>query len=194
MIPQLSVLRRLLALLLLGLVAQIASAAWRQSMVPPAGLPAVQLAVGDTVRILAGLAEDGEQTRVELAAPDRVGSVVYAFHPECSQGEAVAREWTKRWDAPPMGPRVRRIAVSHALPATAAAYARRADWKIEVLSVAHLEPTALGYVLASRTPWVFVFDAAGILRYHGHGNDPSAVDRSVRALAQRRSSDLEDDA
>lgn len=36
--------------------------------------------------------------------------------------------------------------------------------------------------LLSRTPWVFVFDPDGVLRYHGHGNDMEGLAESVRAV------------
>ncbi len=102
----------------------------------------------------------------------------------------MAPEWAKRFDAP-VASGVRRIAVSHARPAAAAAYAEGAGWEVDVISVAQLEPTAQSRVLASRTPWVFVFDSAGVLRHHGHGNDLGAVGRALRGLAQRRPPNLE---
>lgn len=62
---------------------------------------------------------------------------------------------------------------------------------IDVISMAQLELAAQDRVLASRTPWVFVFDSAGVLRHHGHGNDLVTVGRVLRGLAQRRSPNLE---
>lgn len=183
------VLRLVLALALLALTAQVASIARQSGAVARAGSPA-RLAVGDTVRFLDGATADGERTQVDLASPQRAATVVYAFHPECRQGDAVVPEWAKRFDAP-VRSGVRRIAVSQARPAAAAAYAKGAGWEVDVISVAQLEPAAQSRVLASRTPWVFVFDSAGVLRHHGHGNDLGAVRRALRGLAQRRSPNLE---
>lgn len=182
-------LRLVLPLALLALAAQVASIARQSGALARAGSPA-RLAVGDTVRFLNGAREDGERTQVELASPQRAATVVYAFHPECRQGEVVSREWAKRFDAP-VRSGVRRIAVSQARPAAAAAYAKGAGWQVEVISVAQLEPAAHGRILAARTPWVFVFDSAGVLRHHGHGNDLGAVGRALRALAQPHVSNLE---
>ena len=182
-------LNLVLALALLALTAQVASIL-RQSSAPARARTPARLAVGDTVRFLNGATEDGKRTQIALASSQRMATVVYAFHPECLQGDAVAPEWAERFDAP-ISSEVWKIAVSQARPAVAAAYVKKAGWQVDVISMAQLELAAQDRVLAARTPWVFVFDSAGVLRHHGHGNDLGAVRRALRGLAQRRSPNLE---
>jgi len=182
------VLRAALALALLAMAIQVAWIARHLSSPARPGSPA-RLAVGGTVRFLNGTTEDGERTQIRLASSQGGATIVYAFHPECRLGDAVAPEWAKRFGAP-VGSGMRRIAVSRARPAAAAAYGKGAGWQVEVISVAQLEPTAQGRLLASRTPWVFVFDSSGVLRYDGHGDDLGGAERALRALPQRHSSHL----
>ena len=35
----------------------------------------------------------------------------------------------------------------------------------------------------SRTPWVFVFDADGVLRFHDHGGELERVEQAVASIA-----------
>ena len=77
---------------------------------------------------------------------------------------------------------VQRIAVTNDSVGPAVAYAERFGWNVEVLSVAELTPGDREYSLFSRTPWVFVFDSAGVLRFDGHGRRLEQMIQVIAAL------------
>ena len=74
------------------------------------------------------------------------------------------------------------MAVTMDLPEPALAYAARFGWKMDVLSMSQLTPADRDYSLLSRTPWIFVFDSAGVLRFQVHGTDVELAEDAVRRL------------
>lgn len=159
----------LLAVLLLGLATQMSGVASRKlgttDPVRKVQLgQAAPLALGDTLRSLAG-------------------TVVYAFDSECEHSHAVAPAWAEHFAAAPTTPRLRRLAVTLEDSETAARYSKRFGWHVEVLGTAQLPLGGLEVSLVNRTPWLFVFDFAGVLRYQGHGADLERMEAVARSIA-----------
>ncbi len=149
--------------------------------IPPAVAPA--LGVGDTVSAVAGEIRAGETKVIPVATGSGKATVVHAFHPECAYCDSIAPAWSRyasREDAGTI--LVRRLAVTMDLPVPAMAYAARFGWKMDVLSMSRLTPADRDYALLAKTPWIFVFDSAGVLRYQGHGGDLEQAEEAVRRL------------
>lgn len=161
----------LLAMLLLGLAVQVSVVAKRDFLVddsPDALDPlehSARLAVGDTVRSLAG-------------------RVVYAFSLECEHSEALAPAWAEHFvKVAAAASSFRRTVVTSDDPETAVRYSKRYGWDVEVLGTAELALEGRELSLVDRTPWLFVFDSAGVLQYEGHGAE---LDRLEKVLGEHR--------
>lgn len=168
---------------LLSLAAQLAVAAQRVlTNDRPNALPA-PYALGDTVRFLEARGSDGGPVQLSLAGTEATATVLYAFHSECVHCRAVAPAWAERFAVPDVASsRVQRVAVTQEDPTAAVHYANRFRWNVDVLSLSHLSPRNRALLLVSRTPWVFVFDSAGVLRHHGHGSDLAKVEHVLRSI------------
>ena len=152
------------------------------------------LSIGDTLRFLAGPGADGEPTGVRLATRTGTVTVLYAFHSECVHSLEVAPKWAVHFaeEQPAEGrsddaSETRRIAVTRENQEVATAHAQRFGWSVPATSLLDAASNTrarqdIHASLLSRTPWVFVFDSDGVLRYHGHGADLEGLARSVRAL------------
>lgn len=176
-------LNALLFLLVVGIGGQAVLAVGRAWQASPPSAPASAMVVGDTLPALAGNLEGSIPTNVRLATNAGVATVLYVFHPDCVHGHVVAPEWAEHFSADRTdSPMVQRIAVTNDSVGPAVAYAERFGWNVEVLSVAELTPADRGYSLFSRTPWVFVFDSAGVLRFDGHGRRLEQMIQAIDAL------------
>lgn len=172
-------LNLLLFLLVAGIAGQTALAvnrAW-QASTPPA--PGSAIVIGDSLPTLAGSLEGGIPTTMRLATDTGAVTVLYVFHPSCVHCHAVAPMWADHFSADNQ-PVVRRVAVTNDVVESGVAYAERFGWEVEVLSVQDMKPGSREHSLLSRTPWVFVFDSVGVLRYQGHG---SRLDQMMRAIS-----------
>ena len=173
-----------LFLLVLAIIAQTLHVMVRPQPADDAMAPApTTVLIGDTVPSLIGYAEDGVLTTVSLDADADTATVVYAFHPECAFCDTVALEWAAHFaaDDPTAGP-VRRIAVTRERPGPAATYAELFTWETGLLSVSGFEETSPEAFLVSRTPWIYVFDPDGVLRFHAHGAELERVDHAVAEI------------
>ena len=178
----------LLAGLIVGIAAQVFLVASRIPYEADTAIPAAPLVVGDTVHSLAGSTIDGVAKCVRFTMKTETVTVLYSFHPECAHCHPVAPAWAKHFSNDSTSASyVRRIAVTEASPEAAAAYARRFGWNVELLSVSSLEPSDREYFLLSRTPWVFVFDSGGVLRFHDHGSELEQIDDAVLTIASATS-------
>ena len=92
-------------------------------------------------------------------------------HPDCAHSDRVALAWQAHFANGLGDPNVRRIAVTSDAPAAAAQYAARFGWQVELLSLAHPDHAGQARSLTSRTPWLVVFDARGVLRLQAHGSE-----------------------
>ena len=177
-----------LIVLALGVAVQVLVAASRGHPVDAAGVPAAQLAVGDALPRLEGVDVHGNPSSIPLANDDGVVTVLFAYHSVCAHSDTVAPDWTSfladgSWSAG----RARTLAVTRDLPDAALAYAERFAWDVEILSTPDVPPSDIRHSLVSRTPWVFVFDPDGVLRFQGHGEELDLVERAVAALASATS-------
>ncbi len=145
---------------------------------PPALAPYL---VGDTLVRLDGLKVDG--TEAVLAIPMLTGAatVVYAFSSECAYCEDVAPEWASHFGKQG-GEGIRRVAITRDPPQTAASYAERFGWEVPILSIPDLVATDRRSFLLSRTPWLYVFDRDGALRFQGHGSSLDRMDEAASRL------------
>ena len=176
-------LNALLFLLVVAIGGQTVLAVGRAWQASPPPAPASVMAVGDTLPALAGNLEGNVPTTVRLAAGSGIVTVLYVFHPDCVHCHAVAPEWAEHFAASHTNrPVVQRIAVTNDSVAPAVAYAEGFGWNVEVLSVEELTPGDREYSLFSRTPWVFVFDSAGVLRFDGHGRRLEPMMLAIDAL------------
>ena len=178
-----------LILLLLGAAVQVLVAASRARPADAAGAPAAQLAVGDALPRLEGVDVDGNPSSIPLANDDGVVTVLFAYHSVCAHSDTVAPDWTSfladgSWSAGV----TRTLAVTRDPPDAALAYAERFGWDVEILSAPDVLPSDIRHSLVSRTPWVFVFDSDGVLRFQDHGGELDLVERAVAGLASATSS------
>ena len=67
-------------------------------------------------------------------------------------------------------------------PGPAASYAQQFNWDIELVSVSDFAETSPEAFLISRTPWVYVFDPDGVLRFDAHGADLEDVDHALAEI------------
>jgi len=173
-----------LILLVSAIVGQSLYLAFRTTPRDDPGRPASQVRVGDTLGFLSGHVEDGTATTLPLREERGAVTVLYAFHSECGFCDDVAPAWGRYFAAPDSGTAgLRRIALTRDPPATAADYARRFGWRVELLSVSRLPDTSREHVLVARTPWVFVFDSDGMLRFHDHGAELERIDKAIATIA-----------
>ena len=147
-------------------------------------VPTANLLVGDTFDYLEGRREDGVLTTVPLHAERGRATVLYVFDSQCAFCDDVAPTWRRHFATAVSGASsIRRIALTRDLPVSAARYARRFGWQVDLLSVSGLAETSREYSLVSRTPWVFVFDSNGVLRFDGHGAELVRIDQAVEAIS-----------
>ena len=171
----------LLALLVCGVLAQILVVIGytRDAEDPLTSAPGVL--VGDTLGTLSGHGADGTLTIVPLTADPGTITVLYAFHPECAYCDTVAPTWASHFAS--ADPTVRRFAVTGDLHGPAATYAASFGWSVDLLSVSQLEITDRQYSLISKTPWLFVFDWQGVLRFQDHGSELERVEQAIAAIS-----------
>ncbi|MCY3546851.1 MAG: hypothetical protein OXH49_08205 [Gemmatimonadetes bacterium] len=176
-------LNALLFLLVAGIGSQIVLAVSRAQQAAPPPASATELVVGDTLPALTGSLEGNVPTTIPLVTDADIATVLYVFHPDCVHCHAVAPEWAEHFSADHIDwPVVQRIAVTNDSVGPAVAYAERFGWNVDVLSVKDLTPADREFSLFSKTPWVFVFDSAGVLRFNGHGRRLGQMIQAIEAL------------
>ena len=173
----------LLALLVVGIAVQIWSAAGRMPVDDGSALME-PLAVGDTVPVLNGYSGLGVPVRISLPNDEAARvTVIYTFHPDCVHSRSWGREWARHFgQVQAIDSGVRRIALTLDGPSSGQDFAKHFGWEAEFLSVAGLSPRQREYSLVARTPWVFVFDSDGVLRFDGHGGQLKQVNAVVSRL------------
>jgi hypothetical protein len=106
-------------------------------------------------------------------------TVLLAFSPTCAWCDSVAPHW-RLWTNG-IGSQIRVVGVVSADPAAALRYTHAHQWRLADLIVVDSAVTGvLGRQLTRKTPWLFLFDSAGVLRYSGHGNEHAVIDSLVR--------------
>ena len=165
-----------LALLATIQVGAIVAMAGRAKHPPPPRLP--DLVIGDAVLDIRGRDSLAGSTTVALRRKDTSWTVLLAFSPTCAWCDSVAPRW-KRWTGAIAG-QVAVVGISSAEPAAALRYTHAHGWKLGRLIVVDSAVTGgLGRQLTRKTPWLFLFDSKGVLRYSGHGNEVGTIDSLV---------------
>lgn len=174
-----------LTVLVMGLVFQSAVAIKRtqeaNTRQPASGR---LMAVGDTLLEVRGYLRGGISSTIRLASSPGTVTILYSFHPECVHSHTVAPNWAEHFSAVfDREAGVRRIAVTNDITDAAYEYAERFGWDVDVVGIRPLKPAHREYALVSRTPWVFVFDSDGVLRFEGHGNTLEQIGQIVAGLS-----------
>ena len=136
------------------------------------------LAIGDGIPAIRGRDSLAAITTLPLRRRDMSWTVLLAFSPACAWCDSVAPRW-KRWTES-VGGRVAVVGISAGEPSAALQYTRAHGWQIGTLIVVDSAITGmLGRQLIRKTPWLFLIDKRGILRYSGHGNEVGIIDSLV---------------
>jgi hypothetical protein len=167
-----------LALLAVVQVGAILVIAHRVSHPPIVRPP--DLAIGDGVPAIRGRDSLAAITTLPLRRTGASWTVLLAFSPGCAWCDSVAPRW-KRWTEA-AGGRIAVVGIASGDPSEALRYTRAHGWKIGELIVVDSALTGvLGLQLTRKTPWLFLIDKRGVLRYSGHGNEVGTVDSLVGA-------------
>lgn len=179
----------LLFLLVLVVIAQVVHVAVRPGKTMGGVAQERGVRVGDTVGALTGYDDDGVLAILPLEADPGTVTVLYAFDSECVFCDDVAPEWASQFATQAAAsPAIRRIAVTRDLPGPAATYAERFGWQVDLLSVAQPAQAGRESSLVSKTPWVFVFDSDGVLRFQDHGAELQRMEEAIAAIQTSRMS------
>lgn len=154
-----------LSLLVVVQVALFASR--RASPDLPAAPPPAFIVPGDRLgNVTVILAGDRSEPLVGPSAER--ATLVMAFHSECAHCATVAPAW-QEWLEARATSSLRILGLSREPLEGAQAYARQHGWPLEIASVPD-DPTAEGFRLVTRTPWLILLDADGVVRFEGHGD------------------------
>ena len=144
----------------------------------PSTVPTPDLVIGEAIPAIQGRDSLSVITSVPFRRKDTTWTVLLAFSPTCAWCDSVAPRW-KSWTRG-TGSRAHVVAIASGDPSAAIRYTHVHDWKIAELIVVDSALTGvLGRRLTRKTPWLFLIDASGILRFSGHGNEVGAVDSLV---------------
>jgi hypothetical protein len=151
-------------LIVLGVlaVAQLVALGYRQSQIPTG--VGQRLMAGGSVRAIEAHDRTPRPTTLITAQP----TLLLVFHSECAFCAKVAPTWRAWLEG--HGREARTIAVSAEPFALAAAYAAEHWPGAEVRTVSAEVLGGAGHALTSRTPWLFLIDAAGTIVAEGHGD------------------------
>lgn len=136
------------------------------------------LVIGDAIRAIPGRDSLSRITQVTVRRSDPAWTVLLAFSPTCAWCDSVAPLW-KRWTRD-SGVRAHVVGLASGDPLAARRYTHAHEWRLaELLVVDSAVSGVLGRQLTRKTPWFFLVDSAGVLRYSGHGNEIGIVDSLV---------------
>lgn len=160
-----------LVLLALGQLVVLLGGSWREAPERPRPEP---LRLGDQFATLDGQM-DGKAVQIALRRPDNRWTAVLAFASTCVHCDAVAPVWSS-WLRQEHAFDV--VGITRDSASVAAEYSREHGWPLRILNVERGDPRT--DVFVSRTPWVFLFDEHGVMRYEGHGSTVGAMDSVMR--------------
>lgn len=170
-------------LLVLLVFTQLALFANKAGRVPP---PAESVfATGERVTVLNGWSLDGQPTQRAIADGNGRWTAVIAYYSTCSYSEQAADQWRDwlRLDHPFRVVAITKDSVTHAR-----AYRNRHEWRVEVIAVPDARLRSAEARLSTRTPWVYLFDSEGVLRYTANGKYLPGLDRVALDLGRSLSS------
>ncbi len=142
-------------------------------------------ALGDTLDWIAGRSADGSGDTLAMSTPDGSVTVFYAFSSDCAHSDGVAPEWADHF-ADGFGEGVTRVAVTRDRREAAVQYANRFGWQVRILSDPDLPTADRRRFFLSRTPWLYVFDRRGVLRFQGHGSELNEMREVAMKLSAAR--------
>ena len=161
----------LAALFQAGLLWTRAAAARAPRVAPP-----VFLATGDVLPTLRVRHEDGTRAPFRLASADGRWTVVLSFRSDCKPSQAVVPAWSE-WLGRTHPVNV--LAVTRDSLPVAVSYRDAKGWPVRVLSLERPKRGTPEHSLVTRTPWLFLVDPAGVVRYQGHGGTLSTLDSLI---------------
>jgi hypothetical protein len=149
----------------------------RKAVARPAPVgPPVFLAVDDTVPQLRVRHEDGTRAAHRFASGAGRWTVVLSFRSDCKPSQAVVPAWTA-W----LNTRhpVDVVAVTRDSLPVATTYRDARRWPVRVISLERPRRGTPEHALVTRTPWIFLLDPSGVVRYEGHGGTLPVVDSLI---------------
>lgn len=151
---------------------------WRHSVAasPPARPPLVFHKVGDRLETMRVVAEDGVPKAWAAGRGEARWTLVMSFRSGCAPSRSAApawRAWLER-EHP-----VSAVAVTRDSIAAARRYRDAAGWKVPVISVNGAQRGTSEHLLVARTPWLFLVDPEGIVRFQADGTSLAAVDAFI---------------
>lgn len=146
------------------------------------------LRVGDTLEIVVGtlLTSGGEPAHAQggyyLKRSDGRWTTLLAFTAECRYCDSVGplwRTWSRRHGSSNV------VGITNDEPAVAHHFTNQYGISWVVLSLAGLPRDAVERAIAGRTPWIYLFDGMGVLRFEGHGRLTASIDSLLMSEAER---------
>jgi hypothetical protein len=101
------------------------------------------------------------------------------FSPNCPHTATVSSEWA-RWTAGAPSD-VEVLAISADGLAGAVTYAKTHRWNAAVGSIPEWAESAVSRAMLGRTPWIFLLDELGLVRFDAHGAHLAQLDSAVAA-------------
>ncbi|HEX9899443.1 MAG TPA: hypothetical protein VGC81_09460 [Candidatus Methylomirabilis sp.] len=173
-----SVERYVIVVLALAAAVQATAVASRAISRPAPASDYTPVMPGDEVSFLVGRNEVGQETRVSLNNTAGRLTAVLAFHSECGWCEKAAPGWAD-WLASQQEFDV--VALTMDPPAVATAYAKGHGWDVRLLSLVDRPSDAVELKIVNYTPWVYVFDARGVMLHQQNGGDLTQLSQRVDA-------------
>jgi hypothetical protein len=143
---------------------------------PAARPPLVFQSLGDTLGSLQVLAEGGSRKAWRAGSAEAAWTVVMAFRSDCVPSRNAAPAW-REWLGRPHP--VKAVAVTRDSLSVARRYRDSEGWAVPVLSVNGARRGTPEHLLVARTPWLFLVDPQGIVRYQGDGTSLAALDAFI---------------
>lgn len=144
--------------------------------------PPPDLKIGDEVDTVHAIASDADTAWTHFKRSDGEWTAVLAFYSNCPYCEAVSpvwRDWLSRSHS------MRVVGITRDSLPVARRYVTHHGWDIPVLSVLGAPLGSTAQLIVNRTPWVFLIDARGIVRYAGHGQTIALLDSLRSQVAVR---------
>lgn len=134
---------------------------------------------GDRLEQLAG-SVGGSNRRLTLSTNGVKWTALLVFHSACPHCETVAPKW-REWLN--VSHDVEIVAVTRDPDSTAEAYRDRHGWQVDVLSLGEPPEGTPEYLITGRTPWLFLVDPKGKIRFTGHGQLVDTLETVMYELA-----------
>lgn len=151
---------------------------WKRSVAasPPPRPPLVFQRVGDRLEDVRVVAEDGTRRAWGPGRSEGRWTLVMSFRSGCVPSQSAAPVWRSWLDR---GHPVAAVAITRDSIATARSYRDSVGWTVPVMSVNGAQRGSPEHLLVARTPWLFVVDPEGVIRFQAAGTSLAAVDAFI---------------